>query len=510
MQKGLAKQLHKNDDYKVICTDKNCGLAFIEMACLTEKGVTEHLSNHNVYQKMSERNARAQLRGVELLVDSFASRLQQCLTKAEYTYLKRGLKQNKNKLAKFYTTIKVHKNPHTLRPIVAQCGTVISVLSSWLDYKLKKLLPFVSTYIKDSRDFKIRLNNFNSKGRLPANAKLVTADAVSMYTNIDTEHGLKVLRLFLEELKSEGNLPTNFDIDMIVEAARLVMCWNLFEYGDSFFKQLIGTAMGTPAAVLWAIIYFYPHEKNKLIPSFIQKMPLLVKYIDHIFLLVLFGGDNGFTSEEWTQFGRMINDYGILKWTIGKPSASVNYLDLTVSIENGMLVTRTYLKPTNLFQYITPTSAHPPWMMKGIVLSMLTTYYFQNTYKEDYWKVAIAFYKNLKQRGWSRDELEPMFVSAHDKLTCPKPTENISIEEEISSKEQIILHLEYHPSDFPKRKLREIWDECCMGLLSKKANEGGLGIKKTIIAYSRPRNIREMTQKTKLHQHPGKEVSTFF
>ena len=49
-----------------------------------------------------------------------------------------------------------------------------------------------------------------------------------------------------------------------------------------------------------------------------------------------------------------------------------------------MLVTKTYQKPTNLYQYITPTSAYPPWMMKGIVLSMLTTYYFQNTYKEDY------------------------------------------------------------------------------------------------------------------------------
>ena len=218
-----------------------------------------------------------------------------------------------NKLAKLYTTIKVHKNPHTLRPIVSQCGTVISVLSSWLDYKLKKLLAFVSTYIKDSRDFKRKLDDINGKGRLPINAKLVTADAVSIYTNIDTEHGLKVLRLFLEELKSEGNLPTNFDIDMIVEAARLVMCWNLFEYGDSFFKQLIGTTMGTPTAVLWAIIYFYPHEKHKLIPSFDHKMPLLVRYIDDIFLLVLFGGYNGFIPEEWIQFGCMINDYGILK-----------------------------------------------------------------------------------------------------------------------------------------------------------------------------------------------------
>ena len=105
-------------------------LAIVETARLTEKGVVEHLSNHNVYQKNQRKNARAQLRGVELLVGSFASRWQKRLTKAEYTYLKRGSKKNERKLAKFYTTIKVHKNPPTLRPIVAQCGTIIPVLSS--------------------------------------------------------------------------------------------------------------------------------------------------------------------------------------------------------------------------------------------------------------------------------------------------------------------------------------------------------------------------------------------
>ena len=60
--------------YKVMCADKNFGLAIIETARLTEKGFFEHLSNHNIYQKMSEKNARAQLKGVELVVNFFAVR----------------------------------------------------------------------------------------------------------------------------------------------------------------------------------------------------------------------------------------------------------------------------------------------------------------------------------------------------------------------------------------------------------------------------------------------------
>ena len=61
---------------------------------------------------------------------------------------------------------------------------------------------------------------------------------------IDKEHDLKILRLFLEELKKEENLPNIFDIAMMtVETISIVMHWKLFEYGYCFFKQLMRTTM---------------------------------------------------------------------------------------------------------------------------------------------------------------------------------------------------------------------------------------------------------------------------
>ena len=44
-----------------------------------------------------------------------------------------------------------------------------------------------------------------------------------MYTNIHTGHGLNILRKFLEELEASHNLPPDFNVNMIVEAATLVM-----------------------------------------------------------------------------------------------------------------------------------------------------------------------------------------------------------------------------------------------------------------------------------------------
>ena len=80
----------------------------------------------------------------------------------------------------------------------------MAILSCWLDYKLQQLKPFISTFIKDSHDFLDRPKKF---GPLPKNARIFIADAKSMYTNIDTDHGIKVLRKFLEELDEQGNLP---------------------------------------------------------------------------------------------------------------------------------------------------------------------------------------------------------------------------------------------------------------------------------------------------------------
>ena len=79
---------------------------------------------------------------------------------------------------------------------------------------------------------------------------MITADAKQMYTKLDTEYGHKVFWTFLEELQEEGKLLHYFDIEMIVKAAALVMQWNLFECKDCYLKQLAGTTMSTPEAVL--------------------------------------------------------------------------------------------------------------------------------------------------------------------------------------------------------------------------------------------------------------------
>ena len=112
-------------------------------------------------------------------------------------------------MARFYTTIKIHKRiegkvPHPFRPIVATCGTALAVLSKWLDYKLQQLKSHILTYVRDSDEFSRYIKAYQKlckDDRLPRNARHFTADARSMYTNIDTNHGLRVLKWFLKSWK---------------------------------------------------------------------------------------------------------------------------------------------------------------------------------------------------------------------------------------------------------------------------------------------------------------------
>ena len=63
-----------------------------------------------------------------------------------------------------------------------------------------------------------------------------------------------------------------------------------------------------------------------------------------------------------------------MTWTFEEPSKSVNFLDLTISIEGNEIVTKTYQKEFNLYQYISPLSNHLPKMIQGILYSLLRNY----------------------------------------------------------------------------------------------------------------------------------------
>ena len=75
-------------------------------------------------------------------------------------------------------------------------------------------------------------------------------DATAMYTNIDTDHALQVIALHLRESPDCHNANTT------IRALEILMRQCYFRFGDTFFHQTDGTAMGTPPAPSYATLYY--------------------------------------------------------------------------------------------------------------------------------------------------------------------------------------------------------------------------------------------------------------
>ena len=58
-----------------------------------------------------------------------------------------------------------------------------------------------------------------------------------------------------------------------------------------------------------------------------------------------------------------------------KTFLTVNFLDMTISIQDSIISTKTYQKEGNPYLYINPSSAHPPGMIKGVIFGSIKFYF---------------------------------------------------------------------------------------------------------------------------------------
>ncbi len=156
-------------------------------------------------------------------------------------------------------------------------------LSKWVDVQLQKVVHLCPAYLQDSQSL---LKKLQKLGKLPPTAVLVTADAVSMYTNIDTKHGLRTLKDWFDLHAKE--LPQGYPTEMVLKAVELVMSNNVFQFDNTYWLQLCGTAMGTSSACMYATIYYSYHEETALLSPTkslpIRYYSLLIDSLIHVLM----------------------------------------------------------------------------------------------------------------------------------------------------------------------------------------------------------------------------------
>ena len=245
------------------------------------------------------------------------------------------------------------------RPVVAKINSFVEIASKFIDYHLSALIPFVVTYIKDSFTLLHELEQI--KQLIHSKYKLLTVDAIGMYTNINTQHGLITLEKFIR--KHHYKIKQHFPIDLVILLLKIVMENNIFRFGDLWFKQLNGTAMGTIAAVKYATLYCALHKEEFIIPKYKDQLLYFKRFIDDI--IVIWDDTGQFT---WKDFVQDLK-FGILEWEAKEPSHQINFLDLKIQIsKKGFIHSKTFEKELNLHNYLPANSCHPPSVACGLIL----------------------------------------------------------------------------------------------------------------------------------------------
>ena len=147
---------------------------------------------------------------------------------------------------------------------------------------------------------------------------------------------------------------------------------NIFCFGDMTFKQLNGTAMGTPPAPPYATIYYGIHEKNFL-PKHNKHVIFYKRFINDVFGIWIPHPNPQIDAQLWDEFKQSMNAFPGLTWEFEDPSDKVNFMDLTITIKNGHVSTSLFEKPLNLHLYIPPPT--PPIHL-GSSPASSTVHYF--------------------------------------------------------------------------------------------------------------------------------------
>ena len=149
--------------------------------------------------------------------------------------------------------------------------------------------------------------------------------------------------------------------DLTVDLAEFVLKNNSFEFdGSQFFLQKRGTAIGTRMAPAYANLFMHNLE-SQLLNLAPVKPYLWLRYTDDIFMIWTAG------EESLLEFLQWINElHDNIKFTWDWSKRTINYLDVQIIINNGVIETDLYTKPTDKHQYLFHTSCHPKGVKQSI------------------------------------------------------------------------------------------------------------------------------------------------
>jgi GIY-YIG catalytic domain len=153
------------------------------------------------------------------------------------------------------------------------------------------------------------------------------------------------------------------------EIITIILNQTFFEFNGTTYTQNYGITMGAPSSVKIANITLYKHLE-KIQTLFLGNKP------NHCFRLIddIMGIWTGPLDQLITWYNYLNDSHPTIKFTIEHSEIEIPFLDTLTYVDNNIIKTKLYKKPTNKKQFLSFNSEHPAHMKKSIPYAQALRY----------------------------------------------------------------------------------------------------------------------------------------
>ena len=394
------------------------------------------------------------------------------------------LSDSKVRTAQFYMLPKIHKdNKHPPgRPIVSGNGCPTERVSQFVDFFLQPCVKKIDSYIKDTTDFLLMLQQL---GRLPPDCLLVTLDVASLYTNIPNTEGCQAALYSLNASRDPRARPDNHYLLQLLEK---VLTCNNFDFDGNHYLQVGGTAMGTKVAPAYANTFMGWYEDTHVY-TYLRQPLLWKRFIDDIFVIWSHGED-----ELRLFINHLNNSMPSIKFEAEISSTEVHFLDVKVLLNpQGIISTTLYTKPTDSHNYVNYKSCHPKSCRNGIpygqFLRLRRICSTEKDYIQESQMLAFHFHQANYPTKLIQESFERAYLQERQALLQPKPESTTG-----PNKDNLYLITTYHPTF---HEVNRIVNQN-MDLLDRSSSTRPIIQAPLIRGFRRCRNLRDHLVRARL------------
>ena len=378
------KELKENYDIDIKLDDKGGGFVVADKKDYISSVLSDLANQHNIQETVVNK--------VDMIAEvenEIAMIVNEMLVSGEIlestaNFITNTVKEHR--VAKYYCNWKCHKYSPTqtefsaaaVRGIVSCKGTPDENICDYLDFILNPGMQKQRSYLKGTKDFLIWVEKLKTQfPELPPLFGILTIDYKSMYPSMPDSLVLPAVREYLST-RTEQNKPST---RMTLKLLEITRKYNYFEFGEHTFKQEGRTSIGKKHAPDTACLGAAKFEEDTILSA--QNFKDIVlndestnddkdrfykRFIDDMIAATSCSKEQ---AEEFVDWLNTLNPS--LKFTHEWSDKRINYLDVTLVMQDGKLETDRHVKPTNPQLFLHFTSNHPYSVFKSIVYGQAIT-----------------------------------------------------------------------------------------------------------------------------------------